>query len=728
MPTGYLVTLGSDNALWFGDLVAATRTTFTTSTQHGAGTVRASGTQDGEAFVDRDIDGVFETGTNGQLYFVPNASGVLLNTAQTVISPGFSTTTGTGTLLSDSITGTTNPQTIDGRSGNDTIYGGAGGEFDRDVLFGGSGNDRLYGQSGWDRLKGGAGNDALFGGAGTDIGDFSDGTAGVNIDVSTKVLDLTNAGLGIDTLDGMDGAIGTNFNDTLIGSDGDGEDPDGSVYTNYLDGGAGDDSIDGRSGSDILFGGTGNDTVIGGIWDGDSGVILETDGRSRPGGTIDDRIYGGAGNDILYGDDTAGTSTQGGNDSIDAGDGNDTVVAGAGNDTVYGGAGNDNLFAGAGADSIFGGVGRDSIEGGAGNDTLSGGADADTLKGGDGADSLLGGAGSDLLDGDTGADTLTGGTGNDTFIAGDGDLLTDFNTTTDPSERDIVDLSGYYNRDNLARWNEANPDQQYGNPLAWLRADQADGRLNMMAGQNGLPSLNMQIKNGATAVAGSGLETSNTYVICFGFDAEILTDAGKIPAGLLRVGDKVMTRDAGAQVIRWVGRRTLQAAELAAEPNLRPIRIAAGALGMGTPDADLIVSPQHRVLVRSKIAQRMFGSAEVLVAAKQLLCMEGIEIDEGCDSVTYVHFLFDDHQVVWANGAEAESLHPGKQALKAMDDKSIREILTLFPELGDIGFERPFARTCASGRLARKLAERHAQNSQILVERPAPPLYAQVGR
>ena len=53
----------------------------------------------------------------------------------------------------------------------------------------------------------------------------------------------------------------------------------------------------------------------------------------------------------------------------------------------------------------------------------------------------------------------------------------------------------------------------------------------------------------------------------------------------------------------------------------RPIRIRAGTLGNGLPEADLIVSPQHRVLVRSGIARTLFGADEVLVAAKQLLAL-----------------------------------------------------------------------------------------------------------
>ena len=71
-----------------------------------------------------------------------------------------------------------------------------------------------------------------------------------------------------------------------------------------------------------------------------------------------------------------------------------------------------------------------------------------------------------------------------------------------------------------------------------------------------------------------------------------------------------------------------------------------------------ITSPQHRVLVRLRIAQKIFGTDEVLAAAKQLCQLDGIDIALDIGAVTYVHFLFDAHQVVFSNGAETESFLP----------------------------------------------------------------------
>lgn len=449
-----------------------------------------------------------------------------------------------------------------------------------------------------------------------------------------------------------------------------------------------------------------------------------------------DHIRAGRGNDTVYagaGDDTVEGGE--GNDVIHGEAGNDKLYGDAGNDQIHGGEGNDSLFGGDGNDTLRGDGGNDLLEGGAGNDQLHGGKGDDTLRGGDGDDRLFGdegndrldgGKGNDSLDGGAGADTLTGGEGFDTFVGGSGDLITDFNAGIDPAayddgddaNNDVVDLSGYYNHDNLAIINaqrEAAGEPPYRTPLQWMRADQADGVLNDINSANGFgQDFTLTIQNGGAAVGGEALTHETTRVVCFGADALIETDRGPVPAGALAVGDLVRTRDAGLQPIRWIGGTSLGAAQLAANPRLRPIRIRAGALGDGLPLTDLVVSPQHRVLVRSRIAQKMFGTDEVLVAAKQLCQLDGIDIAEDLDSVTYVHFLFDDHQIVFSNGAETESLFTGDVALNSVGPAALEEILTLFPQLRS-GVAPVPARVLASGRMGRKMATRHLQNRRALV-------------
>lgn len=205
------------------------------------------------------------------------------------------------------------------------------------------------------------------------------------------------------------------------------------------------------------------------------------------------------------------------------------------------------------------------------------------------------------------------------------------------------------------------------------------------------------------------------FVSCFGKGTDIATPTGSVPVEALRVGDLVLTRDHGPQPVRWIGSKGLTPCVLFLSPHLRPIRIRKGALGVSCPARDLIVSPQHRVLVRSAIAQKMFGANEVLVAANQLLILDGIDIADDLVEVEYFHILFDRHEVVVSNGAETESLFTGPEALKAVSPAARDEILGIFPELENAGYQARPARTLAPGRMARNMAARHHENGKALV-------------
>lgn len=114
---------------------------------------------------------------------------------------------------------------------------------------------------------------------------------------------------------------------------------------------------------------------------------------------------------------------------------------------------------------------------------------------------------------------------------------------------------------------------------------------------------------------------------------------------------------------------------------LRPIRISVGALGKGLPKQDLVLSPWHRVLVRSKIAYRICGENETLVPVKKLLGLEVIDVVEAQEDVTYYHLLFDRHEVIFANDAPTESLFLGPQSLKSLSQDMLEELTTLFPAI-----------------------------------------------
>ncbi len=168
-------------------------------------------------------------------------------------------------------------------------------------------------------------------------------------------------------------------------------------------------------------------------------------------------------------------------------------------------------------------------------------------------------------------------------------------------------------------------------------------------------------------------------VICFTPGTRIMAADGPRLIEALRPGDRVLTRDNGAQEILWTGHRRMSGARLYAMPGLRPIRFRAGALGIGRPDADLLVSPQHRMLLRGDAAKALFNADEVLVAAEDLLNDATITVDHDLREVTYVHLLLPQHNILWANGLETESFHPSNTSIDTIDEAQRGGLLALMP-------------------------------------------------
>ncbi len=170
-------------------------------------------------------------------------------------------------------------------------------------------------------------------------------------------------------------------------------------------------------------------------------------------------------------------------------------------------------------------------------------------------------------------------------------------------------------------------------------------------------------------------------VICFTPGTWISTPDGPRLIEDLGEGDQVQTKDSGAQPIEWVGARRMTGARLFAMPKLRPIRIRAGALGLDRPEESLLVSPEHRMLIKGDVARDLFNTPEVLVAAKDLINGRSITVDLSVPQVTYIHLLLPAHQVIWANGVETESFHPANAALSTLDTEDRMRLLAQHPSL-----------------------------------------------
>ncbi|WP_370634872.1 Hint domain-containing protein [Cognatishimia sp. MH4019] len=613
---------------------------------------------------------------------------------------------------------------IQAGGGDDRVIAGAGD----DEVFGGTGDDRIEGNVGDDELFGEEGDDRIIGGLGDDTIDGGTGNDDLSGNVGNDTIDGGEGNDEIGGAEGDDTLLGGAGEDTITGGSGD-DTIDGGDDNDTIDAGSGDDTIEGGAGDDTITGGNGSDTVTGG--DGDD--VINTSGHLplldlgfpgypstgippipadfAPNNDVD-FVDGGAGNDTIITGDDADTILGGdGNDTIDAGIDADTIDGGAGDDRIVGGEGSDIIDGGDGDDTIYAGIdpdlglpddldipdsginqpadpeqdnGRDVVNGGAGNDTIFGQDDDDTLFGDEGddfidggidEDTISGGEGDDTIIGGEGADTLTGNSGEDTFLVGSpeegiGDVIDGGQAASGPDDEiDTLDLTGSGN----IKITYTSPDQEDGFVEFRDENDVTTGTLTFSEIENVIP--------------------------CFTPGTTIATPKGERLVEELRVGDKIITRDNGLQEIRWLGAKTMDWKALSGEPHLKPILIRAGSLGNGLPERDMLVSPNHRVLVSNDKTALYFEEREVLAAAKHLVNNNGVhEVDTM--GTTYIHFMFDQHEVVLSNGSWTESFQPGDYSLKGIGNAQRNEIFELFPELQS-------AEGIEDYRAARKTLKRH---------------------
>jgi len=148
----------------------------------------------------------------------------------------------------------------------------------------------------------------------------------------------------------------------------------------------------------------------------------------------------------------------------------------------------------------------------------------------------------------------------------------------------------------------------------------------------------------------TNVQVSTLAPICFTPGTLIDTPGGRRPAEDIRAGDIVTTLDRGPQQVIWTGRQTLEASG-----DNAPIRFLKGAVGNSET---FQVSPQHRMLISGWRAELHFGTDEVLVAARHLVNGDTIHVNAG-GQVTYIHIMFDRHEIITGAGVPSESYFPG---------------------------------------------------------------------
>ena len=189
----------------------------------------------------------------------------------------------------------------------------------------------------------------------------------------------------------------------------------------------------------------------------------------------------------------------------------------------------------------------------------------------------------------------------------------------------------------------------------------------------------MQCGTGKKSEMSPTAPTASRCTPCFTPGTLITTQRGEVPVELLSAGDRVVTRDNGIQTVRWVGKTQMFLHDFQAEPHLLPVFIQQGSLGKGLPERDMMVSPNHRILVTNTRATVKYADREVLVAAKHLAA-QGVHTVQS-SGTTYIHFMCDRHEVVLSNGVWTETFHPDDTSLKGIGNAQRLEILELFPEL-----------------------------------------------
>ncbi|MFC3615570.1 Hint domain-containing protein [Lutimaribacter marinistellae] len=688
MPNGYLVTLGSSQDLSLAASISGSLTFFTTDQALGSGEWAWTGTFGATTYENELETGEYFLATNGNVYFVPDLGPVTtLTGAEAVGAPFYSPvnkvqgTNGDDDMDSGYVDN--NGNSID--SGEGSGPGGNGDEVSakggNDTVDAGLGDDTVWGGSGNDLIDGGEGDDILFGDGRTPATEslnwFAEGTDGDDVTSFTQ----TTGRIDVSVSFTDDGNNNPSFevsteDDTFTGA-GEPQSANSSLYLFGNGGGA-------TSTTTIDFSANASydvedevENVIFRLNDIDAGFhrdVVTVNAFDASGAAVDVTLTvtpSPFGEDSVSGN-TVTAGTRGAQPDDDHGS---VLVEIAGPvqsiEIIYSNAGG-----GAQAvyvsDIFFDPVnrpgGNDTIDGGTGDDTIAGQEGDDLLTGSEGADSVLGGTGDDTLQAAEG-DTLDGGAGDDLF------QLTDLGEAGSST----ITITG------------GEDDESAGDTLALGSA--ADySTLNLTTDEPDEKAGTVELTDG-TVVSFSGIEN----IICFTPGTQILTDTGPRPVETLRRGDLIVTRDDGLKPLRWIGQR-----QVAARGRFAPVELAPGLLPGAT--APLLVSPQHRLLWTGPQAQLLFGTGEVLVAAHHLLGQPGTRTRSG-GTVTYMHLMFDRHEVIYANGAACESFFPGDAALDALADHGREELFTLFPELRShtIGFDET-ARLCLRAHEASLLA------------------------
>lgn len=222
------------------------------------------------------------------------------------------------------------------------------------------------------------------------------------------------------------------------------------------------------------------------------------------------------------------------------------------------------------------------------------------------------------------------------------------------------------------------PDALEGRQVAVIQT--AVGNFFFVLDGSGTRTLMNQVGNGNLKLDATVPNPPPVHV-CFCAGTGIATPRGPRPVESLRPGDMILTEDGRAVQVAWVGMSAYSAAQLAADPALRPVRIPAHAIRPGLPERDLDLSPQHRIVLEGAACELLFGLPRVFVAARHLLGTIA-HVPEEVEDVRYLHVLLEDHEIILGNGLPSESFQPARRMIELMTGRTRASLMATLDALG----------------------------------------------
>ncbi len=175
----------------------------------------------------------------------------------------------------------------------------------------------------------------------------------------------------------------------------------------------------------------------------------------------------------------------------------------------------------------------------------------------------------------------------------------------------------------------------------------------------------------------------------FSHGALISTTEGQVAVEDLEPGMMIETAMAGPAKLRWIGSITLVpgAPKRGSMPD-KLYRIVPDTFGPGRPAADVTLGPGARLLDRSPEVCRALGTEAALAPVTMRADGEQVIEISPVSAMRVYHLSFDAHHIIFANGLEVESFHPGPDATYSLSEEMRAQFLSLFPHkssLGDFG-------------------------------------------